>query len=168
MRYLKYLVVVLAVIAFPAVHSQAQVSIGIHIGPDYGYYHPEPVCVYGYYPYYPFTCAPYGYWGPQWFAEGVFIGAGPWDHFYYVHPEFHRAYWRFRDERFHHERFEHFREVRGFRGDDRGFREFRGGRDFRRFHDRDGGFRGGERRFRSGEFRGERFHEGRGRGRRDR
>ena len=26
----------------------------------------------------PYACAPYGYYGPDWFAGGVFIGAGPW------------------------------------------------------------------------------------------
>ena len=25
-------------------------------------------------------CAPYGYYGPDWFAGGVFLGAGPWFH----------------------------------------------------------------------------------------
>lgn len=35
-----------------------------------------PVCQWGYY--YPYTCPPYGYYGPRWFAGGVFIGIGPW------------------------------------------------------------------------------------------
>jgi hypothetical protein len=25
-------------------------------------------------------CAPYGYYGSEWFTGGVFIGAGPWFH----------------------------------------------------------------------------------------
>src|SRR5215470_3820170 len=83
--YFKYLAL-LFLLAVPAVYSQAQVFVGVHIGPDYGLYNPPPVCAWGYYPYYPFDCAPYGYWGPDWFADGVFIGAGPWYHFYYVHP----------------------------------------------------------------------------------
>ena len=37
-----------------------------------------PVCEWGYYAYYPYACAPYGYYGPDWFYGGVFIGAGPW------------------------------------------------------------------------------------------
>ena len=80
MRYLKYFVLLLAVLAVPAVHSQAQVAIGvgIHIGPDYGFYHAPPVCEWGFYPTYPFGCAPYGYYGSEWFVDGVFIGAGPW------------------------------------------------------------------------------------------
>ena len=28
----------------------------------------------------PYGCAPYGYYGPEWFVGGVFIGAGPWFH----------------------------------------------------------------------------------------
>ncbi|MGD0491241.1 MAG: hypothetical protein ABSC32_06815 [Steroidobacteraceae bacterium] len=40
----------------------------------------EPECPYGYYDYAPYSCAPYGYYGPEWFAGGVFIGAGPWFH----------------------------------------------------------------------------------------
>jgi hypothetical protein len=49
----------------------AQVSINIGVAPD---------CPYGYYDYAPYNCAPYGYYGPDWFAGGVFIGAGPWYH----------------------------------------------------------------------------------------
>ena len=45
-----------------------------------------PVCPYGYYETPPYACAPDGYYGPDWFSGGVFIGAGPWyhgrDHFY--------------------------------------------------------------------------------------
>ena len=41
---------------------------------------PEPVCPYGYFDYAPYNCAPYGYYGPTWFANGIFIGAGPWFH----------------------------------------------------------------------------------------
>ena len=58
-------------VSAPTVH--AQVSIGINIGP-------APVCPYGYYDYPPYNCAPYGYYGPEWFVGGVFIGAGPWFH----------------------------------------------------------------------------------------
>ncbi len=45
-----------------------------------------PICPYGYYEAPPYDCAPDGYYGPEWFDGGVFIGAGPWfhgrDHFY--------------------------------------------------------------------------------------
>jgi len=78
MRYLKY-AGLLGILLFAAAGSaHAQVRIGIGVGPVY--VGPEPVCAYGYYPYYPYACAPYGYWGPSYFASGVFIGAGPWYH----------------------------------------------------------------------------------------
>ena len=51
--------------------SPAQVSIGIGVA---------PVCPYGYFDYAPYDCAPYGYYGPDWFVGGVFLGAGPWFH----------------------------------------------------------------------------------------
>ncbi len=51
----------------------AQVGVGMaYAGP--------PVCPYGYYDWAPYNCAPYGYYGPEWFNGGVFIGAGPWFH----------------------------------------------------------------------------------------
>src|SRR5258708_38958703 len=72
MRYLKYLALV-GVLMLPLVFAQpshAQVAVGVGYGP--------PVCEWGYYGYYPYACAPYGYYGPDWFASGLFIGAGPW------------------------------------------------------------------------------------------
>jgi hypothetical protein len=54
--------------------APAQVSIGVNLGP-------APVCPYGYFDYPPYDCAPYGYYGPDWFGvDGFFIGAGPWFH----------------------------------------------------------------------------------------
>lgn len=50
--------------------TQAQVSVNIE----------APDCPYGYYDVPPYDCAPYGYYGPEWFGGGVFIGAGPWFH----------------------------------------------------------------------------------------
>src|SRR6202795_2954125 len=79
MRYIKYLALV-SVLMVPLAYSQAQVSVGVGIGP--GYVGGPPVCDYGYYSYAPYACAPYGYYGPDWFAGGVFIGAGPWYHGY--------------------------------------------------------------------------------------
>jgi hypothetical protein len=49
--------------------SSAQISISIGVA---------PACPYGYYNYAPYQCAPFGYYGPQWFTGGVFLGAGPW------------------------------------------------------------------------------------------
>lgn len=48
-----------------------QVAAGIGIAPE---------CPYGYFDYSPYDCAPYGYYGPDWFVGGAFIGAGPWFH----------------------------------------------------------------------------------------
>src|ERR1700693_2992489 len=50
-----------------------QVAVGVDIGA-------APVCPYGYFEYAPYDCAPYGYYGPDWFVGGVFLGAGPWFH----------------------------------------------------------------------------------------
>src|ERR1700712_3704048 len=49
--------------------AAAQVYIGV-----------APVCPYGSFDYAPYDWAPYGYYGPDWFTGGVFIGAGPWFH----------------------------------------------------------------------------------------
>ena len=51
-----------AVVGFTAIapKAEAAVNIGIGIGA-------APAC-------------PYGYYGPEWFSGGVFIGAGPWFH----------------------------------------------------------------------------------------
>lgn len=57
--------------AVEAMHTAGQV--GVAIGP-------EPVCPYGHYAYPPYDCAPYGYYGPEWFNGDVFLGAGPWYH----------------------------------------------------------------------------------------
>ena len=52
-------------------NSDAQVSVNVDVAPN---------CPYGYYEAPPYACAPYGYYGPEWFSGGVFIGAGPWFH----------------------------------------------------------------------------------------
>src|SRR5258708_24154728 len=124
MRCLKYFLLI-AVVALPLAFSQAQVSFGVRVGgsvyfgSEYGY--GPPVCPYGYYEYAPYACAPYGYWGPEWFDDGLFIGAGPWCHYYYSHPAF---YFRIYGNRFHG--WDRDRD-RGFRDRD-GFRRFDGGR----------------------------------------
>src|ERR1700733_6615256 len=53
--------------------AHSQVSVGVNIGP-------APVWPYGYFDYAPYSCAPYGYYGPDWFVDGLFLGAGPWFH----------------------------------------------------------------------------------------
>jgi hypothetical protein len=89
MRILKY-GAVLGILFIVGSLAHAQVAIGIRVGPGYYDYDdlgPPPDCVYGYYPSYPYSCAPYGYYGPDYFIGGVFIGAGPWYHSY------DRGYW---------------------------------------------------------------------------
>lgn len=75
MRRLQRLLVMtaaaLALLLIPAPRANAQVTLGLSIGP-------APICPYGYFDYSPYNCAPYGYYGPEWFTGGVFIGAGPW------------------------------------------------------------------------------------------
>ncbi|MGD0346402.1 MAG: hypothetical protein ABSA85_06575 [Terracidiphilus sp.] len=53
--------------------SRAAAQVNFYIGV-------APVCPYGYYDYAPHNCAPDGYYGPEWFRGGVFIGAGAWFH----------------------------------------------------------------------------------------
>src|SRR6266849_2908959 len=81
MRYLRF-AALLSICLFCASFASAQrVIVGVGVGP--AYVGPAPVCAYGYYDYYPYACTPYGYYGPDWFVNGVFIGAGPWYHGWY-------------------------------------------------------------------------------------
>src|SRR5271163_5125982 len=57
-------------VAAPKIEA-AQVEVSVGVAPD---------CPYGYYDVAPYGCAPAGYYGPEWFSGGVFIGAGPWFH----------------------------------------------------------------------------------------
>jgi hypothetical protein len=151
MRYLRVLAL-LGLFAIPAGFAQAQrVSVGIGFGgPVYAgpaYVGPAPVCAYGYYPDYPYACAPYGYYGPSWFSGGIFIGAGPW---------FHRGFYGrpgFVERRGFGPGFRPFADRGpgvvargpvggGFRGS-AGFHSFNGGGGF---HGGGGGFHGGGRR----------------------
>ena len=74
MRGLTFLVLTaVAGIGFTATipKAEAQVSVDIGVAPE---------CPYGYYDVAPYSCAPAGYYGPEWFNAGAFIGAGPWFH----------------------------------------------------------------------------------------
>ncbi|MDB6088805.1 MAG: hypothetical protein JWN85_1589 [Gammaproteobacteria bacterium] len=62
-----------AAVSFTVTASRAEAEVSVAIGA-------EPACPYGYYDYAPYTCAPYGYYSPEWFVGGAFIGAGPWFH----------------------------------------------------------------------------------------
>lgn len=125
------LAVAAAALFFAAAPSRAaaQVSINVQIGP-------QPVCPYGYFDYAPYNCAPIGYYGPEWFRGGMFIGAGPWFrgpegfHGYvnhYFDPRYgYNGYLPRRDERAdwdHHRGWEqrfHGTDMRGGYGHDNG------------------------------------------------
>src|SRR5467141_2566423 len=117
MRYLKYAALLAICMFVAAAPSHAQrVVVGVGVGP--AYYGPAPVCAYGYYGYYPYACAPYGYYGRDFDHDRGFRGR----------------------EGFEHRGF----DRGGFRGGDRGFH---GGEGFhggsRDFHGSDhGGGRG--------------------------
>src|SRR5882762_12030118 len=73
MRYLKFLVFPILITALLSIPSSAAPQVSVNIGA-------EPGCPYGYYDYAPYSCAPYGYYGPEWFNGGIFIGSGPLFH----------------------------------------------------------------------------------------
>ncbi len=135
MRYLKFLALLgICLMAAPHAHAQ-RVVVGIGVGP--AYVGPPPVCDYGYYGYYPYACAPYGYYGPSYFSGGVFIGTGPWFRGYYGRPGFYGGSRYYGRHDFDDRGYRHF----GRGHDDDGFRGGygRGGRergDFRGWHER--------------------------------
>jgi hypothetical protein len=86
LKHLGLLAFAAGLLLAPAHQATAQVSVGIGVA---------PVCPYGYYEDPPYNCAPDGYYGPEWFSGGVFIGAGPWFHGpenFYGHVDHHFDY----------------------------------------------------------------------------
>jgi len=68
--------------------AKAPAQVAVEIGAP-------PACPYGYYEEPPYNCAPDGYYGPEWFTGGLFIGAGPWFHGpngFYGHVDHHFDY----------------------------------------------------------------------------
>ena len=140
MRYLRILALLGICLGSASFAHAQRVFVGVGVAP--AYVGPAPVCAYGYYGYYPYACAPYGYYGPDWFVGGGFIGAGPWFHGYYG-PRFYSRpgfYGRgfYGRPGFHERVFVH----RGFRG--HGGFEHEGFRGDRGFHG-SGGHGGGHR-----------------------
>jgi hypothetical protein len=86
MKVLGFMAIAAGLFFAPTHKATAQVSVNIGVA---------PVCPYGYYEAPPYNCAPDGYYGPEWFSGGIFIGAGPWyhgaDHFY-GHVDHHLDY----------------------------------------------------------------------------
>jgi hypothetical protein len=72
-KYLDIFVLSALIVALFSGATAAPAQVSISIGA-------EPVCPYGYYDYAPYSCSPYGYYGPDWFSGGVFIGTGRWYH----------------------------------------------------------------------------------------
>src|SRR5271165_7475417 len=56
----------------------------------------EPSCMYEYYDYAPYGCAPMGYYDNSYFSGGMFIGIGPWYHHSY------NRYYRYNSMRGYH------------------------------------------------------------------
>ncbi len=74
MRLPKFLALSLAAgIGFTIAAARADAQVGVEFGAP-------PDCPYGYYDVAPYNCAPPGYYGPEWFNGGVFLGVGPWFH----------------------------------------------------------------------------------------
>jgi hypothetical protein len=95
MRSFKFLALAaIAGICFTATPSTSEAQININIGV-------APSCPYGYYDVAPYNCAPSGYYGPEWFNRGAFIGAGHWFH---------------GPANFHGHVDNHFDQQRGYRG----------------------------------------------------
>ncbi|HVW07493.1 MAG TPA: hypothetical protein VHC90_02870 [Bryobacteraceae bacterium] len=67
------LLTTLAAISLGCAGRNARVGFAVGLGA-------APICPYGYFEEPPYDCAPYGYYGPEWFNNGLFIGAGPWFH----------------------------------------------------------------------------------------
>ena len=89
MKILRYVgLMTIAAGCFVTTARTAAAQVSVNIGP-------APVCPYGYYEVPPYNCAPDGYYGPEWFSGGVFIGAGPWFHgpeHFYGHVDHHLDY----------------------------------------------------------------------------
>ena len=113
MRKLRqFALITIAASLFMATAHDTAAQVSVSIGPP-------PVCPYGYYEVPPYNCAPDGYYGPEWFSGGVFIGAGPWfhgsEHFYGRvdhHYDFREGYHGAFPARGEHPA-EHRREFRG-------------------------------------------------------
>ncbi|WP_174243120.1 hypothetical protein [Granulicella sp. L60] len=79
MRVLKALLCSIAILliwaSIPNANAQVVVSVG----------GPPPSCPYGYYNYAPYSCVPQGFYGPNYFYNGIFLGVGPWYHWGYNH-----------------------------------------------------------------------------------
>ncbi len=123
MHALRYLALAAAIgFSSMAATPKAEAQINVQIGGP-------PVCPYGYYNFAPYNCSPYGYYGPEWFNGGVFIGAGRWfhgpnnfhgyvDNRYDPHNGYHGPYPEHSDQRFNHFHGNEWHDGRGHVGHD--------------------------------------------------
>jgi hypothetical protein len=120
MRNWKVFVLVFITIVILSAPRSASASVAVNIGV-------EPVCPYGYFDYTPYSCAPYGYYGSEWFNGSIFIGVGPWFHgphdfFGHVdnrfdpHHGYHGPFPERGDRAFNHFRGNEMRDGRGHGG----------------------------------------------------
>jgi hypothetical protein len=81
MRGLKIsLVALIGAVCFTVIVPETGAQVTVGIGLPSVAIGVAPACPYGYYDLAPYSCAPFGYYGPEWFNGSVFIGAGPWFH----------------------------------------------------------------------------------------
>ncbi len=123
---------------FSASYAKAQVSIEVGIGSGYDYVGAAPICSYGYYDYYPYECAPYGFYGPDYFVGDVFIGAGPWYRGYYGRGGY-RYYGRGREYGRGFDNDRYYSRGNGYYGRGRGYDR---GYDNGGYYDRGNGYYG--------------------------
>ena len=79
MRGLKFLLWTLILLPSLALVHEVAGQVAVVVGG------PPPACPYGYYSYPPYACAPYGFYGPGYFYNGIFLGIGPWRNWGYTH-----------------------------------------------------------------------------------
>ena len=107
-----------ALLAIASFTPTSSAQIGIVIGrPRTQVIVEQPACQYGYYDYEPYECAPYGFYGPEFFYGGIFLGVGPWENYGYGHG------WgehRFEGNRYGYRNDNRYRGHEGNRGGNRG------------------------------------------------
>jgi hypothetical protein len=92
MKFFTKLFLTIGIIAISPMAVQSQVVVGVggrhgvEVGVGVGVnLDVQPNCPYGYYETSPYECATEGYYGPEYFYNGIFLGVGPWKNFGYRH-----------------------------------------------------------------------------------
>ena len=74
MKAIRMLGATLVLAVATMIPARANVFVGIGFGPVLApvpYAYAPPVCDYGFYQFYPYSCAPYGYYDSDWFFGGA-------------------------------------------------------------------------------------------------